>query len=193
MTMLRWKFDVEKLISAIGYLSTAGVRELSKLKLAKLLFFADKEHLIRHGRPILGDEYFALDYGPVPSKSLDLLDGAAADEAFSDREHFDQYLEITPGKYPEFRARTEPDLDVLSESEVEVLEQIGCTYGAMSPSQLVKITHDDPSWKKADRDRSPYGRERMPYEDFFSENPKMLELARAEQENRDFERSFFRV
>jgi hypothetical protein len=39
----------------------------------KMLFFADLFHLNQWGRPIVGDTYYALPYGPVPQTTYDLL------------------------------------------------------------------------------------------------------------------------
>src|ERR1700722_19031601 len=67
---LTFEFSIDKLVQAIAYFSNAGIRDLTKLKVAKLLYFADKEHLLHHGRPILGDDYWCMDFGPVPSFAL---------------------------------------------------------------------------------------------------------------------------
>ena len=39
----------------------------------KLLFFAEVDHLNRYGRPIVGDRYYARQWGPVPETTYDLL------------------------------------------------------------------------------------------------------------------------
>src|SRR3990167_9391361 len=67
-SQLAFDFDATKLAQALAFLATS-VRDLSKLKAAKLLYFADKQHLLQHGRPIIGDRYFCLDCGPVPAVS----------------------------------------------------------------------------------------------------------------------------
>src|SRR5690606_40518414 len=38
-------------------------------KLMKLMYFADRDHLVKYGFPITGDMYIKLPYGPVPSFS----------------------------------------------------------------------------------------------------------------------------
>src|SRR5258706_5031900 len=74
MSELHFKFSLTKFIQAIVFLSRSGVSDLTKLKAAKLLYFADKEHLLRYGRPIIGDVYYALNLGPLPSQADDFLD-----------------------------------------------------------------------------------------------------------------------
>ena len=39
------------------------------------MYLADKEHLVRHGRPIVGDHYHKLPHGPIPTRGLDMLRG----------------------------------------------------------------------------------------------------------------------
>src|SRR5262249_26434458 len=76
LSEIRFQFDLEKLIHSLAFFSQHGIPELTKLKSAKLLYFADKKHLLRHGRPILGDVYFCLPYGPVPSLALNEMNDA---------------------------------------------------------------------------------------------------------------------
>ena len=67
MRRLSFRFNVDKLIQALTFLASKGVANLTKLRAAELLFFADKYHLRKFGRPILGDAYYCLDKSPIPS------------------------------------------------------------------------------------------------------------------------------
>src|SRR5437899_12988053 len=66
-------FDVEKASAALLYLASRDLPAFDKGKACKLLFLADKLHLVRYGRPITGDHYWALEHGPVPSTVLNLI------------------------------------------------------------------------------------------------------------------------
>src|SRR5260370_40562189 len=99
MYNLIFEFNIEKLVQSIAYFSNAGIRDLTKLKVAKLLYFADKQHLLEHGQPIIGDVYFCMDYGPVPSVSLNEMSAAiSGPEVFltdaSDANLFSQVLNV---------------------------------------------------------------------------------------------------
>ena len=64
--------DESAIIESLHYLLKL-LNNADKLKLVKLLYFADKYHLLKYGRQISGDSYFALPYGPIPSGALDIL------------------------------------------------------------------------------------------------------------------------
>jgi hypothetical protein len=55
MAHIRFRFAPEKLVQALAFFADRGVRDLDKMKAAKLLFHADKYHLLTYGRPVLGD------------------------------------------------------------------------------------------------------------------------------------------
>ena len=188
MLPLRFEFDLEKLIQAIVFFSKHGVQDLTRLKLAKLLFFADREHLLKHGRPVFGDEYFALDFGPLPSRSIDFLEEMEQGIALPDRDRFDRYLSIEAAQRPCFVARGPEDFDVFSESEISVLETVLARHASCTASQLVALTHEDAAWRLADAARPAYGRAEMPYETWLESGgrPDILELAQEEQDTRDF-------
>jgi uncharacterized phage-associated protein len=65
-------WDKEKAIEAIVYLANR-LDKPTKLKIFKLLYFADKLHMSRYGRFIVGDYYVAMKHGPVPSRTYNIL------------------------------------------------------------------------------------------------------------------------
>jgi uncharacterized phage-associated protein len=190
---LRYDFDVEKLIQAIAYMSSSGVEGLDKLKIVKLLFLADKKHLLEVGRPILGDWYSCMPYGPVPSQSFNIIrDVIDADPQMRPiaEARFDEYLSVDRNRaHPALVARRAPDLDVFSESEVSALDSTIRTYGNLTGPDLINLTHDDPIWTIPDARRKSGSSVEIPFELFFEVNgaDDMLEFARAQQENRDFD------
>ena len=50
--------------AAARFLKLRGGR-MSYLKLIKLIYFLDREALLRWGRPVTGDRYVSMDNGPV--------------------------------------------------------------------------------------------------------------------------------
>ncbi len=162
------------------------VPDLTKFRASKLLFFADKYHLTRYGRPVIGDTYARMDHGPVPSQSYNYMNDLVSSVGFPRhaRPHIDRlsyFLDVdTRPEYPSFVSKRDPDLAVLSESDLEALEFAVHKYGKLSTSRLWRAAHDDPAWKNtADH--------WIDYEQFFDQaDPQqraVLELAREHQEN----------
>jgi uncharacterized phage-associated protein len=195
---LTFSFDFEKLVQALFLFSREGISDLTKLKAAKLFFFADKEHFLRYGRPILGDQYYCLDMGPIPSAALNLMTSMVEERPEGSEDsplwkEFHAYLRVEMLGHPIFRAKEErePDLGVFSTSDIEVLTEIARTLGTKTASQLIELTHKDAAWCASDENRPKGMRAEMPYELFLSETPagkseRLLRVVREEQEARDF-------
>ena len=134
----------EKIVHAIAFFARRGVTGLTKMMVAKLLYFADKTHLRRHGRLLTGDSYYCLDHGPVPSAAQNLMNGALGAEGGQDwapsAPLFLSVLKVENeargGRNDVFHARTEPDADVFSDSDLEVLEEVVVRHGPLSASEL---------------------------------------------------------
>jgi len=68
--------DRDKYAEVLRYLlsSEANNDKLGKVKLMKLLYYADFDHYAAHRQSLTGDRYFKLPYGPVPSKAEEILE-----------------------------------------------------------------------------------------------------------------------
>ena len=60
--------------SILGLLHRHG-GSMDKLKLIKIIFLADREHLVKYGRPIVGGNYVAMDLGLVSSSLKNYIEG----------------------------------------------------------------------------------------------------------------------
>jgi uncharacterized phage-associated protein len=194
MAHIRFRFAPEKLVQALVFFAESGVRDLGKMKAAKLLFHADKYHLLRYGRPVIGDQYACMEYGPVPSASLNVMnDVLDHDRHFPpiSKDLFDEYLTVERPifrGYATFRARKKPDLDVFSDSDIEALEHALKIHGGKSAWQLSEESHGEPSWKIANEQRASGSSVIMDYRLFFEGHPEaaqMLRFIEAQQEDRD--------
>lgn len=196
---IRFEFSLEKFAAAVAYMADIGkIHDLTKLKAAKLLFFADKAHLLRYGRPILGDRYVSMDHGPVPSTALDLMNRLIAPDEIDDpvREELRAKLAVhhVPfTKHHHFRSRIhgEDVLRHLSSSECSVLDEVIATYGHKPVGALIELTHREYAWRESDKVRPHGSSAPMPYELFFEGEPTvesnaLRQLAEVQQEDRDF-------
>ena len=164
------EFNHQKATQAINFFaSQAPNGRISKMRVIKLIWLADRYHLRHYGRPIIGDQYWAMPFGPVGSSVKDIAEasGFLADE---ERDYSGKYLR-SDGYEVESIAR--PDLDVLSATDIEALRVVRETVGSHNKFQLVELSHAYPEWSKfreqlASKQSS---RERMSYIDFFGDSP----------------------
>jgi uncharacterized phage-associated protein len=176
---IRFEFRPEKFANAVAYLAHA-CPGLTKMKACKLLFFADKEHLRRFGRPIVGGQYYRLPHGPVPTRGLDMLRGKASP---SDCALMEKLVTVVGDTV---RPLVSVDNQVFSKSDLEVLEKTCRTYGLKSAAQLRALSHRERAWLEAD-ENGP-----MDYALLFEEDDRgqnMRELVEGEQSSRDALRS----
>jgi uncharacterized phage-associated protein len=190
MKTIRFRYDQDKVMNALAFFSQNGVADLDQMKTSKLLFLADRAHLLRYGRTITGDTYVCMENGPVPSITRDLMNARFADDPddVSMREYFDVRHSST---YPQLIARHEPDLDVFSDSDIEVLRETVEVYGKKTAWQLRELTHEFPEIGAALAARSAAKRNviPIPFESFFDPSAPMIELVRQDQDDRDFAES----
>lgn len=190
---IHFKFDIEKFVNVVAYFASKGVPDLTKLKVSKLLYFSDKLHLQKYGRPITGDDYYALPKGPIPTVSLNIMsDAGSIEPSFgtpdSNIKLFLTYLSVDRSKkHPSFKIKKNPDLDVFSDSEIEVLDEIIKTFGSASLTYLLNKAHEEVGYKKT-YDKRPNGE--IDFRLFFEgmdENQKksLIELVEHDQEDRE--------
>jgi uncharacterized phage-associated protein len=188
---IKFEFNLDKLIHAIAFFSRNGIDDLTKLKVAKMLYFADKKHLLEFGRPIIGDVYFCMEFGPVPSFALNEMNEAInRSEVVSDCSDYNKISEVLRVKKPfwsryyHFEAKQPFDRRVFAASELSVLDFVAREYGRRSAKQLVDLSHNEPTWRIANESRSPSGRTPIPYELFFEGAPPEARkhLARLKEE-----------
>ena len=189
-----FEFDFQRTSAAITYLASRNLPELTKYKICKLLFLADKFHLVQYGRVITGDKYCALPKGPIPSRTLNLLNAVLA-ESIRDQqaEALKQILTIDHNYlYPRFRADIVVDPDQLSASDYTALDKVISEYGQMGFEALRLITHETFAYRKAwsERPEGSNGAD-MYFEEFFEDDPDAIVGARETMLEDDSMRKIF--
>jgi len=168
MECIHFKFDFQKSTQAINYFVLKNHGEIDKLKVIKLIYFADRYHLRKYGRPTTNDDYYAMDYGPVNSGVKDIIDASEyADK--TEKDYASLYLKQSE-KVHNIKSIRGVDEKVLSNSDVDALEFAWSTFGEYDNFQLAEITHKYPDWKKHEETlKAMGGRVRMNYADFFED------------------------
>ncbi|MGO4882835.1 MAG: Panacea domain-containing protein [Bryobacteraceae bacterium] len=114
---------------------------MSYVKLVKLLYLADREALIRWGRPITTDRYTSLDNGPVVSRIYDLMRDEHADNSFRIWRKFIS----APVDY-EVRLLGDPGNGELSPPERQLIDEVFAQHGHQSRRSVVDYTRSLPEW-----------------------------------------------
>jgi uncharacterized phage-associated protein len=165
---MAFPFSHRKTTQVLNFFARQAGGSLNKLKALKLVYFADRYHLRRYGRPITGDEYLAMPYGPVASSAKDL---AEMGEFLSDDERAYGARFLAPVDRYSYRSTAEVAERALSESDRTALAWAWEKFGGVSEFALAKLTHHYPEWR---RHESALGGKRetrvpMSYRDFLED------------------------
>ena len=155
-------FDVKKAGQLVYYfLSKAGERKgnITKLRLAKWLYLAERNSYKEFGEPMIGDRLAAMRHGPATSELVAIIEGKSRKfdaDIYKDiisvvRENGHQYVKLVP----ECPYKSIDDLDRFSEAEIELLDSIWNEYGRWSAVRLENHLHDTKffpewNWKEGD-------------------------------------------
>lgn len=143
--------DVDKLLEAIVFVATK-VPEPTLHKISKMFWYADKLHLERYGFVLSADTYHAFPDGPVPSLIYDILKIAKGLKQFVpgvDADSVREALSVQADGRTVQSSRA-PNIDYLSETEIECLLDAMAAHGHKSFGTLSRETHDA-AWSSVPR------------------------------------------
>jgi uncharacterized phage-associated protein len=142
--MERFKFDKEKAISAVLYI-TERLQKADFHKISKIIYFADQKHMVRYGRPISGDYYVKMDNGPVPSQIYDMLKTVRGDSLCKSTE-YDKFFKVESSYI--VLPLCKPNLDDFSETDLECLNESLVENKDLNFKALVNKSHGE-AWNSA--------------------------------------------
>jgi uncharacterized phage-associated protein len=183
-------FTFIKSIQLLAYFSNKEGGRLDKLKALKLVWAAERYHLRNFGKTIINDDFFAMQYGPVPSFTKDMVEGG---NTLSDKEseYRDQYLKTISGI--SFKAIQKFDDSVFSENALEAMDRAYHSFKRYNGFQLADITHLYPEWSKFSHlIPKVHSRIDMDYIDFFNdpiENP--YEIFKQDADKLEFMKDYY--
>lgn len=153
--------QILKIKSTVLYILGKMPKGIDYIHLFKTLYFAQQEHLVTYGMPLMEDTFKARKHGPVPSvtykvmrkaeeKCVDMLQGLddfcdAIDVRMEDGH---QVVYCKPG--------VECDMDELSKSNVRILDKWIEKLHNVKAFELSDLSHDK-AWKKAKSDAERTG------------------------------------
>jgi uncharacterized phage-associated protein len=145
--------DKEKILEVILYIINKW-KGLSQYDILKTIFLADRAHMNKYGRPITFDNYVAMEHGPVPSLTYDLLKPETRFDEYFDEER--PWNTIPDGNINQFvKAKREFNKNVLSKSDIHTLDSALDIITSLSFAQIKRLTHGDPAYIEAWKRRGP--------------------------------------
>ncbi|MBR5958862.1 MAG: SocA family protein [Salinivirgaceae bacterium] len=135
-------FEKEVSIQAVIYIIERLDGDTADMhKISKVLYFADQMHLSLYGRPITGDDYIKMPYGPVPSKIDDIFKALKGESYFSDCiGDVSEYLAVK-NKYV-LTAKKECNTDFLSKTDRKCLDAAIEKCKMKSFNEITSMSHD---------------------------------------------------
>jgi hypothetical protein len=167
---ISFRFNADKSLQVVAYFLRLANAPIDKAKLMKLVFLSDRQNFITHGLPITGDRQCAMKLGPVPSNTLDLVDG----ECYPINEKVYNYIQLN--NYSVSLANS-PGENLLSAEERSTLDLIWQQHGQKDTMPLCRETHRLPEYKDTYVEGTSTT---IPYERIakYSGNPARFRLGR---------------
>ncbi len=134
-------FDSQKATQAAAVIMRHLGKRITRLRLLKLLYIADRTAVKDRGHPIIGGKIVAMKNGPLHSPVYDLVKGNHPGEPFWSR------FITTDGPH-ELILSSEPEIDLLSEYEIDLLNATTDLHNRFDDFELADLTHEFPEWIK---------------------------------------------
>lgn len=146
----------KKLLNAVIYFAKK-VKNPSKVKIFKLLYFADFEHFKETGRSITNLDYYAYDFGPVPKDFYDELKDNKVPNDFA------KSIALVPFKSEEsgkegamfkVKEKVKPDLSVFSPHQQRILEKFADMFRGVDAKLISDVSHfHNHPWDKTKKEK----------------------------------------
>jgi len=135
-----YRLNISKAIQAAGVLlRETSSHRMTRLRLLKLLYIADRESLKKTGRPITGDRAVAMPHGPVLSELYDCIKGTAC--------HLASWQEFFCSEDLDVCMIKSPATDDLCRYEIETLQRVSADRRDKTEWDIAEETHGFQEWK----------------------------------------------
>lgn len=138
--------DLSKVAEAAAvFLSRAEGHELTRIKLMKLLYLADRQALADYGSTISNDRLVAMPFGPALSRTL-----TAMQHPESAPREWERWVQTVPPHTHRLAPGADvSEVELLSDAEVLVIDGVWERFGSWDQWDLKNWTHDPdniPEW-----------------------------------------------
>ncbi len=132
------ELSLNKVVDVIRYFASGHVENLYKVKLMKLLWYADTLAYKRNGHAITGLVYQALPMGAVPIGHASIIDlqGVPCEE-----------IDMGDGTAYYFQLKETAEFHGLEKEEISVLDTVVEKFSVMSKKEIVDFMHRESAYK----------------------------------------------
>ena len=143
--------SLQKLKAIILYFcECTNPKLLGKVRLMKLFYFLDFNHVKKYATPVTYDAYYNLEHGPIPSTIKNLVDSVAddpdssllSDTIFIQHNHGYDMHKVVPQ-----RKLLESDKKLLSPTELEIIDQVCTRFKNSNAKSIEDASHAEAPWK----------------------------------------------
>jgi len=135
-----FRFNLAKAVQAAGVLvREEPSRRISRMRLLKLLYIADRESIRETGEPITGDRVVAMQHGPVLSQVYDCIKGECP--------RLPEWEEFFQSKGRDVEMVKPVPVDELSRYEIETLQKVSRERQDRQDWDVAEETHRFAEWE----------------------------------------------
>lgn len=165
--MINFDFNEKKATQVTALLLTLNNNELNYTKLIKLLYIIDRTALERFNWPVIGDEYYSMDKGPVLSKVLNLVKQTIIFSFIERGKYWHKFIKKCGY---DIRLKQTLDFDELSLREEKLIKEMDEFFKNYTYQQMIDYCHALPEYK----DPKKIGEKRvdLPYEEILEKLKK---------------------
>lgn len=146
-TKMKSPTQIAKIKAVLLYIMQSFPAGVDYIKLFKILYFAQQDHLVKYGKVLVDESFRAVKHGPVPTytyKALQIAEGKLLEGDFSD---FLSGIEVRDKKV---YTSLEPDMDYISGANKRCLDAAIEKCKDADPYDLSALSHDR-AWKNANK------------------------------------------
>lgn len=137
--------QIKKIKAVLLYIMKSFPDGVDYIKLFKILYFAQQDHLVRYGKVLVDESFKAVKHGPVPTYTYKALQIAEGKPLEGD---FDEFLSGIAVIDKKVYTSVSPDMDYISGANIKCLEAAIEKYKDADPYDLSDMSHDS-AWEEA--------------------------------------------
>lgn len=142
---MKTPIQIAKIKAVILYIMQSFPEGVDYIKLFKILYFAQQDHLVRYGKVLVDESFRAVKHGPVPTytyKALRIAEGKPLEGDFKD------FLSGIEVRDKIVHTSMEPDMDYVSGANKKCLDAAIAKCKDADPYDLSDMSHDS-AWEEA--------------------------------------------